>query len=54
MHNKQKEWPKIFIKLREAPISRGLVPFLTEFGGSHDWDQLYTDIEPRGHIKQSK
>jgi len=47
MHNKQKEWPKIFIKLREAAISRGLVPFLTEFGGSHDWDELYTDIEPR-------
>jgi hypothetical protein len=47
MHNKQKEWPKIFIKLREAAISRGLVPFLTEFGGSHDWDVLYTDIEPR-------
>ena len=39
MHNKQKEWPKIFIKLRESAISRGLVPFLTEFGGSHDWDE---------------
>jgi hypothetical protein len=47
MHNKQKEWPKIFIKLREAAISRGLVPFLTEFGGSQDWEDLYTDIEPR-------
>ena len=47
MHNKQKEWPKIFTKLRGAAISRGLIPFLTEFGGSHDWEELYTDIEPR-------
>ena len=39
MHNKQKEWPKIFTKLRGAAISRGLVPFLTEFGGSHDWEE---------------
>ena len=47
MHNKQKEWPKIFAKLRGAAISRGLVPFLTEFGGSHDWEGLYTDLDPR-------
>lgn len=47
MHNKQNEWPKIFTKLRGAAISRGLVPFLTEFGGSHDWEGLYTDLEPR-------
>ncbi len=47
MHNKQKEWPKIFYELHEAAISRGLVPFLTEFGGSHDWEQLYTDIQPK-------
>jgi hypothetical protein len=47
MHNKQREWPQIFNKFREAAISRGLVPFLTEFGGSHDWEQFFTDIEPR-------
>lgn len=47
MHNKQNEWPKIFAKLRGAAISRGLVPFLTEFGGSHDWEGLYTDLDPR-------
>jgi len=45
MHNKQKEWPKIFYQLREAATSRGLVPFLTEFGGSQDWEYFYTDLE---------
>jgi hypothetical protein len=34
MNKKKKEWPLIFSKLREAAVSRGLVPFLTEFGGS--------------------
>jgi len=47
MHNKQNEWPKIFYQLRQAATSRGLVPFLTEFGGSHDWEYFYTDLEPR-------
>lgn len=46
MHNKQNEWPKIFSRLREASISRGLIPFVTEFGGSHDWESLYTSMEP--------
>jgi Cellulase (glycosyl hydrolase family 5) len=46
MHNKKNEWPKIFHKVREAAISRGLVPFLTEFGGSQSWEDLITDIEP--------
>jgi hypothetical protein len=46
MHNKQNEWPKIFYQLREAAASRGLVPFLTEFGGSQDWEYFYTDLEP--------
>ena len=46
MHNKKNEWPKIFHNIREASISRRVVPFLTEFGGSQDWDDLYTDIEP--------
>jgi hypothetical protein len=41
------------LKIREAAISRGLVPFLTEFG-SQDWDDLCTDIEPRDNIRQNK
>ena len=45
MHNKQNEWSKIFYQLHEAATSRGLVPFLTEFGGSQDWEYFYTDLE---------
>lgn len=46
MHHKQNEWPKIFYVLHEAAISRSLVPFLTKFGGSQDWDHLNSDLEP--------
>ena len=53
MHKKENEWPEIFRKLREAAISRGLIAFLTEFGVSQDWDQLYSDLEPRA-IYQGK
>jgi hypothetical protein len=44
MDNKKKEWPSIFSKLSESAISRGLIPFLTEFGGSQDWEQLYSNF----------
>jgi Cellulase (glycosyl hydrolase family 5) len=46
MDNKKKEWPSIFSKLREAAVSRGLIPFLTEFGGSQDWERLQTNLSP--------
>jgi Cellulase (glycosyl hydrolase family 5) len=46
MNNKKKGWPLIFSKLREAAVSRELIPFLTEFGGSQDWDHLNSDLEP--------
>jgi hypothetical protein len=29
MHNKQREWPSIFNQMRQAAISRSLIPFLT-------------------------
>ena len=43
MHNKQVQWPAIFQQLQQAAITRGLIPFMTEFGGSHDW-QYSTDL----------
>jgi hypothetical protein len=46
MYNKQREWPNIFKQMHHAAISRGLVPFLTEFGGSHDWEGFHTDFPP--------
>ena len=46
MYNKQTEWPSIFYQFRHAAILRGLVPFLTEFGGSQDWEYLKTNLEP--------
>ena len=50
MHNKQREWPGIFKKMQNAAISRGLIPFLTEFGGSHDWEGFYTDLQPKSSL----
>ena len=46
MHNKQREWPKIFAQMRESATSRNLIPFLTEFGGNQDWEKLNTDLPP--------
>ncbi len=54
MDNKKKEWPTIFSKLNESAISGGLIPFLTEFGGSQDWEKLYSSFPPSNiyHNKQ--
>jgi hypothetical protein len=46
MYNKKREWPSIFRKMYYTGVSRGLVPFLTEFGGSQDWERLVTNLEP--------
>jgi hypothetical protein len=46
MHQKAKEWPSIFQRLRDAADSIGLVPFLTEFGCSQDW-KGHTRLHPR-------
>lgn len=54
MHKKQKEWPDIFNQMQKAGIRRGLIPFITEFGGSHDWEGFHTDLKPEAsyHGKQ--
>ena len=54
MHNKQREWPKLFDQMRESAISRNLVPFLTEFGGNQDWETLKTDLPPESVYKGSQ
>ncbi len=45
MHDKVKEWPPTFQVMRDAAASRNMIPFLTEFGGSQDW-QSSTDLRP--------
>ena len=52
MHNKEREWPGEFRLMRQAATSRNLIPFMTEFGGSQDW-QFNTDLNPStSHHKQ--
>lgn len=53
MHNKQREWPEVFRHMREAATSRGLIPFLTEMGGSQDW-HFRTETTLRPAIYQGK
>jgi aryl-phospho-beta-D-glucosidase BglC (GH1 family) len=45
MIKKQQEWPNEFHMMIEGATSRNLIPFLTEFGGSQDW-QFDTDLKP--------
>jgi cellulase (glycosyl hydrolase family 5)/glycosyl hydrolase family 5 len=45
MHDKVREWPGVFRQLRAAADSRGLIPFLTEYGCSEDWRDD-TDLRP--------
>jgi hypothetical protein len=54
MRNKQLEWPKIFEQMQKEAASRSLIPFLTEFGGSQDWETLPTNLGPDSvyHTKQ--
>ena len=34
------DWPKVFRQLMEGATKRGLIPFITEFGGSHESEQI--------------
>jgi Cellulase (glycosyl hydrolase family 5) len=34
------DWPKVFQQLMEGATKRGLIPFITEFGGSHESEQI--------------
>jgi aryl-phospho-beta-D-glucosidase BglC (GH1 family) len=45
MNKKQQEWPNEFRMMIEAATCRNLIPFLTEFGGSQDWE-FDTDLNP--------
>lgn len=45
MHHAQDRWPNLFRLMREAAVTRNLIPFLTEFGASQDWP-FQTDLRP--------
>ncbi len=34
------DWPDVFRQLMKGAAKRGLIPFITEFGGSHDSEQI--------------
>jgi hypothetical protein len=42
----KREWPNIFAKLVESAVERNLIPFLTEFGGLQESEQIreYLDL----------
>ena len=46
MNNKKREWPNVFDSMCDEATSLNLVPFLTEFGGSNDWESYDTDLNP--------
>jgi hypothetical protein len=52
MRRKEREWPAIFARLRAAATSRGLVPFLTEFGADQDWARFSTRLRPAVYHRQ--
>ena len=45
MKDKIREWPGVFQQMHNAAVSRGFVPFLTEFGCSQDWSG-HTGLDP--------
>jgi Cellulase (glycosyl hydrolase family 5)/Glycoside hydrolase family 5 C-terminal domain len=54
MNNKKIEWPSLFQKMKKEAVVRNLIPFLTEFGGSHDWKNLETNLEPTEVYKREQ
>jgi hypothetical protein len=46
MNKKKHEWPQLFKKMKNEATVRNLIPFITEFGGSYDWKNLETNLEP--------
>jgi aryl-phospho-beta-D-glucosidase BglC (GH1 family) len=62
MHKKMNEWPDFYRQMKEAATSRGLIPFLTEFGGNQDWvptsealgtyEAFKTDLSPNVYYGQ--
>lgn len=45
MENKQRQWPDVYRRMTAAGTSRGLIPFLTEFGADNSW-QFDTNLRP--------
>lgn len=52
MRNKVKEWPKIYDMMLGAAHQRGMIPFLTELGGSQQWARHATDVHPEVYGNQ--
>jgi hypothetical protein len=54
MNKKKREWPSLFQSMKKQAIVRNLIPFLTEFGASHDWKNLETYLEPTQVYKREQ
>ena len=54
MNKKKLQWPQLFQKMKDEAIARNLIPFLTEFGGSDDWKNLETNLEPTDVYKREQ
>jgi hypothetical protein len=51
MEDKAQGWPRFFQAMLDAATSRSMIPFLTEFGGDHNWDDL---PRPEGDLSPDK
>jgi cellulase (glycosyl hydrolase family 5) len=54
MDKKKYEWPQLFQKMKNEATARNLIPFITEFGGSADWKNLQTNLEPTEIYKKEQ
>lgn len=54
MNKKKYEWPQLFQKMKSEATARNLIPFITEFGGSNDWKNLETNLEPTEIYKKEQ
>jgi hypothetical protein len=54
MNKKKYAWPQLFQKMKNEGTARNLIPFITEFGGSNDWKNLETNLEPNEIYKKEQ
>jgi hypothetical protein len=54
MNKKKIEWPTLFQKMKKEAVVRNLIPFITEFGASYDWNNLKTNLEPTEVYKREQ
>lgn len=47
MKSKLSQWPQFFRAMRSSATSKGLVPFLTEFGANQDWTRHPSDLDKK-------